>query len=172
MRGAHSGGKSQPGKRLEFLIDEKSGEAAGRILKVGKWRIAAAIVEDRAELLVILLVEGVDAALKIILAEVYVETRLASGVVRAAILRGRDGNIQGRAFVLRGVVVVERRERHQRVRIEGVHPGKIHQRVRFAVGVAKADAGILRREIIFGDRSVFDVIGKRIVGNLIVVFAK
>ena len=64
------------------------------------------------------------------------------------------------------VVVVEGRDGEQQFRIEGVDPGKIHDRVGFVVGVAQADAvdiavNVLHESLKYG-----------IVGNLVVILAQ
>jgi len=84
---------------------------------------------------------------------------------------GCDRNIIGEAVVVGVIVVVERRHRQQHLRVEGMNPGGIEQGVGLVLAVAKADAGELRSEVVPGDRSILDVIGVGIVGNLIVVAA-
>ncbi len=69
MRGAHSGSKRQPGKRLELVVDKKRSDASIGILAVDERRIAAAVIEDRAELLAVLLIKSVNTRLKIVLTE-------------------------------------------------------------------------------------------------------
>ena len=66
VRGADAGGEREPGERLEFVVDEECGEAAGGMLGIGEGRIAAAVVEDGAEEFVVLLIEAVHAGLQII----------------------------------------------------------------------------------------------------------
>src|SRR5579863_9047931 len=65
----------------------------------------------------------------------------------------------------------ERRNRQHEFRIEGVYPGKGRERVRFVSAVAKIQAGILSSELAV-DQIVLDVVGIRIVGNLIVIPAQ
>ena len=58
------------------------------------------------------------------------------------------------------------------MRIKSVHPGKIHDRIGFAVAIPQADARILRRKSFAGNVRILNVIRKRIVRNLVVVFAQ
>ena len=55
-----------------------------------------------------------------------------------------------------------------------MHPGKIQDRVGFAIAVAQADAGVLRVVVSVGARrcAVLKVTGKGIVGDLVEVFAQ
>ena len=76
----HSGRKRQPGNRLELVVNEKCGEAAVGIFDITERRAAAAVVENRSELLMVLLVEGVNACLKIIPCQVRAEAGLASRI--------------------------------------------------------------------------------------------
>ena len=49
---------------------------------------------------------------------------------------------------------------------------KFTMRIGFVIAVTKTDAGILRRKSIRGDGRIFDVVGIRIVGNLVIVLAQ
>ncbi len=53
-RGAHSGGECEPGKRLELVVDEEGFEIRRGMFGIGDGRVAAAVVEDCAEELVVL----------------------------------------------------------------------------------------------------------------------
>ena len=63
MSRAKSGRERQPGERFEFVIEEKGSKATGRMFGVREGRVAAAIVEDRSEKFVVLLIEAVQAHL-------------------------------------------------------------------------------------------------------------
>ena len=58
------------------------------------------------------------------------------------------------------------------MRVESVHPGEKNAGIGFVLAVAKADAGILCTEAVGRDRSILDVVGKRIVGDLKIVAAE
>ena len=45
-RRPHAGGQSQPGERLELVLDEERLEVGGRTLGIGDRRRAAPVVED------------------------------------------------------------------------------------------------------------------------------
>ena len=77
--GTDASGNSQPRERFEFVIEKKSCKTAGGMLTVGKRRIAA-VVEDRTEEFAVLLVEAVQAQLKVVSRHIGIEGDLTSGI--------------------------------------------------------------------------------------------
>ncbi len=57
-RRPHAGNQRQPGNRGEFVVDEECFLVSGGMLDVGDRRIAAAVVENGAEGLVVVLIES------------------------------------------------------------------------------------------------------------------
>src|ERR1019366_9027465 len=144
-------------------------EIGGGVLADGKGRISA--IESGAEDLVIVLVEAEESHLQIVLLVVGGEAGLAPGVGGGAVFRGGDGNVVGIAGVVAAVVVVEGRNRSQEMGIESVDPAKEDAGIGLVLAIAKAEAGVLRGELVGRDRSVLDVVGIRIVRDLIIVAA-
>src|SRR3954468_23645966 len=68
--------------------------------------------------------------------------------------------------------MVEGRNSQQRSRIESVHPGEIRQCVRLAVSVSKTDAWVLCLKTVRRAWRIFNVIGKGIIGNLVIIPAE
>ena len=78
MGGTDASGNSQPRERFEFVIEKKSCKTAGGMLTVGKRRIAA-VVKDRTEEFALLLVEAVQAQLKVVARRIGIARGLTSG---------------------------------------------------------------------------------------------
>ena len=78
-------------------------------------------------------------ACKLFLAHFALRLDLAAGVGRKRDAAWWRRDRQRAAVVVGAVVVIEGRDRQQRLRVEGVHPGKIYEGVGFVVGVAQAD---------------------------------
>ncbi len=78
---------------------------------IGEGRVAAPVIEGRAEEFVILLVEAIQARLEIVSGDIGAEGYLSAGVIRSAMVGGCNGNIRGQAVVVGGVVVIERGNR-------------------------------------------------------------
>src|SRR5713101_4453161 len=97
------------------------------MLGVGKRRIATSVIENRAKELAVMLVEAVQARLKIVPCEIGTEACLASGINRATMIGRGNGHIVRRAVVVGAVVMVERRDRQQGFRVERVYPGEVHE---------------------------------------------
>src|SRR5580658_6619624 len=171
-RGPDAGGKSHPGEGLEFVVDEESFKMGGGALGIGDGRVAAAVVEDSAEELIVTFVEAEKSGLQVVSREAGLDGGLSAGIGRAAVLGGGDRGIGGQAGVVAAVVMVEGRDRHHELRTERVNPGEDHARIGLALTVAKSDARPLRAEIICRDGPVFDVVRIRIVGDLEVVAPK
>ena len=83
------------------------------MLGVGKGWVAAAVIEDHTEKLIILLVKAVQACLQIVSSEIDIKTDLASGIGRCPVVRRGNRRILRRAVVVGVVVVVERRNCQQ-----------------------------------------------------------
>ena len=60
------------------------------MLRVGERRVAAAVIEDRAQQFVVLLVETVKTHLQIVLRFIRAEAGLAAAIGGTAMLGGRD----------------------------------------------------------------------------------
>src|ERR1700682_4378749 len=82
---------------------------------------------------------------------------------------GRDGKIIGRAVIVRAVVVIQRRNGKQYFGVEGVYPGEVRQHIGFMLAIAQSDAWVLRHKVIRWNRSILNIVRKRIVGNLVVI---
>ena len=117
-----------------------------------------------------MLIEAEDAELKIVLVVVGGCAGLGSNVRGGAVLRGGDGNVVGITGVVSAVVVVEGRDRGEDVGIESVQPGEEDAGIDLGLTVAKIEAGEESSELPV-DQVVFDVVGIRIVRNLVVVAA-
>ena len=73
----HSGGQREPGNGRELVVDEECRQAARGVLQIGERRTAA-VVEHRAERLIVLLVETVHTDLQIIFSRVCGKANLAA----------------------------------------------------------------------------------------------
>src|ERR1700722_17363351 len=169
MRGAQAGGNRQPGERFEFVIEKKSIQAPRRMFGVSERRVAA-IVEDDAEELGVLLVEAVQARLEIIFRDVCAKAHLAAGIRRSAMLSSHDW-VGERAVIVGAIVMIEGRYSQQRFRIERVNPGEVHQCIGFMIAVALIEARVLPGQLAV-DKAVFNVERKRVVRNLVVVLTQ
>ncbi len=76
---------------------------------------------------------------------------------------GRYREIVGVGVIVGAVVVIEGGERKQELRVEGVHPGEVQDRIAFMLPVTQAAAVVL---------GILKAVRVRIVGNLIVVLAQ
>src|SRR6266481_7734715 len=65
----------------------------------------------------------------------------------------------------------ERRNRQQQFCVERVHPGEVHNGVGFVVAIAQIQAGILSSQLAVY-QIVLDVVGKRVIGNLVIIPAQ
>ena len=110
VSGTKASGERQPGERFEFVIEEERCHAAGEILGVREGRVAAAVMENRFQHLIVLLVEAVDTHLQIVLRFIGAETYLAAAVGGSAMLGG-DDRIGRSTVIIGAVVVIERRDR-------------------------------------------------------------
>src|SRR5579859_4681805 len=117
------------------------------MLASGKWRpttlreVRVAIVgaiEKNVEVLPVTLSESVKAHLQIVFGKIGVEADLAAGVGRRMLVGSRSRIVVRGAGIVRGSVMVEGRHSQQEFRIEGVNPGKIHDRIRFVIRIAQA----------------------------------
>jgi len=134
--------------------------------------LPTSVIKDRADQLVVVLVETVQARLKIVSGEVSIEGDLASGIGRSAIVRGGDGHVVRRAVEVGGIVVIERGDHHQCFRVERVYPRKVREGIAFMLAITQADAWVLRNEAVFSYWSVLDVVRVGIIRNLVVVLAQ
>src|SRR5208283_2848176 len=169
-RGAHAGRESQPGKRIEFVVNIKGLKIGVGRLADDEGRISAAIIESGSENLVVMLVEAEEPELEIVDFVISGKGGLASGVVRGAVFGGGDGIVVGTAGVVSAVVVVERRNRCEKMRIEGVQPGEEQAGIDLGLAVAKIEAGVESSELSrVGVKPVLNVVGIGIIGNLEVI---
>ena len=97
----------QPGKGIESVVDIEGLEIGGRALTDVEGRVSAAVVEDEAEGLAIVLVEAEEPDLQIVHLVVGGEAGLAPDIGGAPVFGGGDGNVVGSAGVVSAVVVVE-----------------------------------------------------------------
>jgi len=145
-RGTYAGGKRQPGKRVEFVVDVEGLEIRGGALGIRDWRWdgrrKTERIEDDSEKLVIVLVEAEESNLQIILFVIGRETGLATGVIGGAVFGGSDGIVVRIAGVVSAVVMVEGRNSGQQVRVESVQPGEEDASVNLGLSIAKPNAGV------------------------------
>ena len=78
--GTHSGADGQPGKWLEFVVKKVGYKTSRGMLAVGKWGITAAVVENRTDKFGVMLVEAVEAGLKIVPGKAGIEGNLATDI--------------------------------------------------------------------------------------------
>ena len=109
------------------------------MLGIGDRRRAASVVEHGAEELIVALMEAEDAGLEVVPGEANRDASLTARVGGSPVFGRGDGSVRGRAAVVAAVVVVEGRDRHQDVRVEGVHPRQDDARVGFVLAVAKSE---------------------------------
>ena len=133
---------------MEPVIDVEGFEIGVRALADGEGWISAAVVEDGAEGLAVALVEAEETNLQIVHFVVGCEGGLASDVGGGAVFRGGDGNVVGIAGVVAAVVVVEGRDRGEKMGIEGVQPGEQDADIGLGLGIAKSDAGKVVRSAV------------------------
>ncbi len=133
-----------------------------------KGRFPLPSLKMSAEELAIALVETEESNLQIVLLIVGCEGWLAP---RRRWRRGSRwwpwGCRSGLLHVVAAVVVVEGRDRGQEMRIEGMQPGEQDADISLSLAVAKSDAGVLRGKAVGRNRSVLDVVGIRIVRDLV-----
>src|SRR3954454_22103705 len=144
MRGPHTCGERQARDRFEAVLEKKCRETAGWVLGIGERSVVGLIIENGSEGLVIRLIERVNARLEIVLREIRVEAGLPSGIGGAAVLIRRDREIRRRAGVVRGIVVIERRNRQKQFRVERMYPGEVQDGVGLLIAAAQPDAWKLR----------------------------
>src|SRR3954465_9367866 len=80
MRRPNAGRQRQPGRDLKLVVDESRNQTSGRMLDGAERRIAAAVMKDHAEGLVIFLVEAIQSGLEIVFCNVRAETGLPAAV--------------------------------------------------------------------------------------------
>src|SRR6202007_3054161 len=112
MRGANAGRKREPGKRLELVVEKDGCQAAAWVLAVDE-RACAAVIENRAEQFIVLLIESVKARLKTVSRHIGTEAYLSASVGRGAMVRRRDGKVAAQTVVVGLIVVIEGRDGQQ-----------------------------------------------------------
>src|SRR5579864_8926373 len=85
-----------------------------------------------------MLAEPIESQARVMPSRHRVEGDLRAGILRSPMLRRTDWRVIRIAVVISAIVVIERRDREQQPRREGVDPREIHYRVALALDVAYA----------------------------------
>ena len=163
MRLAQAGDEGEPGGGFVVVGDVLLDDAAGGGVGYGEVGVAAAVVEDGAEEVVVMLAEGVEAGLDGVARDCRGDGGLCAAVVRGAVGGGGDRGVVGVGVIVGLVVVVEGRDLKDGGGVEGVQPGEGDDGVALVLAIAKT-AGV--------ELLVPEAVGVGVVGDLEVVAAE
>src|SRR5882672_3839566 len=148
MRIAEPAVESEPIGDAVLVFREEREEPASWVFRLAKRRTGAVSGHEAKEC-VVLLRESIEARARIVLATRDSKSHEATFIVRVMVIGRNDARIfaAGRQTWIRAIIaviggaipMVERRERNENARIDGVHPGEIPEDVPFALNIAHTD---------------------------------
>ena len=141
---SQAGIEGEPVGGFELILGINGELAAGGIIdfreRTARRALALAlrwVMADQAKSLVIFLRKTVQTRTQVIALLNPGKSGLAACIFRSAVFGGRRREVLGAALVVRGIEVVERRNRKQQAGVECMHPGKSGKRIALAIGVAE-----------------------------------
>src|SRR5882724_13059264 len=106
---AHPSAQSKPGKWFEFIVNEKTCQAAGSGIAFGERHRVGHIVVNDPEKLAVSLVEAIEAGLHVVPSDVGAEADLSAGVGGSVMISGGKIDVGRGAVVVRRIPVIEGR---------------------------------------------------------------